>query len=608
MLELTADRAKQARLVPVIHLGRIVILIGLLVGLHRLSDQRLQRTGYSAPVTIDLDTVAGVHPDVASIEPVDNQRGAFRLLDSEGKSLAIVTQTSPDCDAIVGYAGPSNLLVVMDEEWVVQSVRLLRCPDTAEHLRMVENDQRFWQQFVGWKWGETATLQVDGVSGSTLTSLAIAESVAWRLSRPIGAAAEPPPLVRSSLRFSAPISAESVNRWFETAVSVREVPGSPFLLECLDEYGAVVGVVARTGPLDDTVVGYRGPTEVWLQVTTASGAVLAAASLEMPIVVDAMLGETFDNQPYLNYVKQERSFWKKFRNRSLESLATIDFEAELIDGVSGATMTSMAVAETIRNASQKWIELIEIKARAASQEAQPPAAVAGPLRERSLNTSWREWLTGGSVLAALFWSRSRLRGRRRLRLLWQIAMLVAIGWISGNLLSLALLGGWTRGGMAWHFAPGLTLLATAALLAPALLKGNVYCDHICPHGILQQWIRPTRPRKINRLIRAILRGTAVGFVVLTLIMVIQPTTINFAWFEPFDLYASGAVLSVTAIIWAISLVLARITPMGYCRLACPTGLLLDYARRDASRHRLTITDALLLCAVISVWGYVWIIG
>lgn len=601
VIELTADRASQARLALFVHMARIMVLFVLLFGLHRLAGQRLEMSGYSVPVTFDLQTVSSVHPDVAKVEPVDDHATAFRLLDSEGNSLAIVTQTSPLCDSIVGYAGPSNAMVVMDNDWIVQSVRLLRCPDTAEHLRMVENDPKFWNQFIGWKWGQTAMLKVDGVSGSTLTSLAIGESVAWRLSQPIGVIAQPAPQVRPSLRFSAPISPLTVERWFETATSVREVPSKPYLWECLDDSGTVVGMVVRSGPLDDSVVGYQGPTEVILQVAQGTEPT-SPDSPELPLIVDAMLGESFDNQPYVNYVKQERSFWKRFRNRSVQSLATIDFESEMIDGVSGATMTSMAVAETIRNACQKWLEL---------DQAAEPSATAAPksagvdevaVRQRGLNDSWREWLTGGSVLAALFWSRSHLRGRRLFRIGWQISMVAAIGWISGNLLSLALLGGWTRGGIAWQLAPGLTLLAAAAILVPAMFKGNIYCDHICPHGIVQQWIRPSKHRRIRRSIQLSLRATAIAFVALALFTTIQPIALNLAWFEPFDLYASGALVSVSAFLWIVSLILARLAPMGYCRLACPTGLFLDYVRRDASRHRLTIADAALVSSTLSVWA------
>jgi hypothetical protein len=77
--------------------------------------------------------------------------------------------------------------------------------------------------------------------------------------------------------------------------------------------------------------------------------------------------------------------------------------------------------------------------------------------------------------------------------------------------------------------------------------------------------------------------------------------VNLAWFEPFDTYASGVFISLSAFVWVLSLVLSRITPMGYCRLACPTGRLLDYARRDASRYQVTAIDLILVFATAFVW-------
>ncbi|HBJ36207.1 MAG TPA: hypothetical protein DDZ51_15945, partial [Planctomycetaceae bacterium] len=371
-------------------------------------------------------------------------------------------------------------------------------------------------------------------------------------------------------------------------------------LECIDGSGTLLGKVVRTGPLDDSVVGYQGPTEVILRLEEPADESLDSerSSNQKPMVIDAMLGQSFDNQPYVNYVKQERSFWRRFRNRTIDSLAALDFEAELIDGVSGATMTSMAVAETIQNASKRWLEIDQQRTLAESSK---PLLPGGPARQRTLNASWTEWLTGGIALVALLWSRSRLRGRRWSRIAWQITMLISIGWFSGNLLSLALLSGWTRGGIAWQFAPGLAVLAMVAILAPAVMKGNVYCDHICPHGILQQWIRPRKGHNPMSLNKVAIQISAVVFILIALISVVQPTKVNLAWFEPFDTYASGVFLSLSAFIWSLSIVLSRIAPMGYCRLACPTGRLLDYTRRDASRYKLTAVDVILVAATAFIW-------
>jgi len=585
VVELSSNRRTQSRLAPWIHTGRLILVALLLVGLHRLARFPTSAAGLNAGETIDLAAVQTLLPHSDSVEPLPHDPGVVRARDAAGQSLGLVTQTLPQTARIVGYAGPSNVAIVMDEQWQVIGVHLLHCPDTTEHLRKVESRRPFWQQFIGWKWGETAETRVDGVSGATLTSLAIAEAVAWRMAS-AGAPQTGPPPIRRSVRFTTVIEADQLRKWFPEAQQVREDDDAIYQNLVEDAQGQVLGTLIRTGPLCDTVIGYQGPTEVFIRLDDSG------------LVTDLMLGESFDNQPYVNYVEQEASFWRKFKERSFESLAQLDLYEEMIDGVSGATMTSIAVAETIRDASAA---LLEYRQQVAHAEAAQLAA--GDVAGRTLRWNWSvtELITAGLALAALVWSRSRLRGRRIPRLLWQLTSLILLGLICGNLLSVALWGGWTRGGVPWRLAPGLATLVAVSILAAAVRKGNLYCDHLCPHGILQQWIRPRRSRRLWQPLQQALRLSALGVIAVTLLGIVIPLTTHLAWLEPFDAYAVRVGVSFSLVLWGASLLLARLQPMAYCRHGCPTGKLLDYVRRDASRHRITLVDFALLAGVAMVW-------
>lgn len=612
IIELTSARATQVRIAPIVHAIRVIVLVLFAVGLWRWSAVVAARSGQSAPVVIDIQRVVSLVDGAASVEPMAGPLGgydpsAFRVLDAQGKSIALVTQTSPYSDRIVGYSGPSNVLVVMDNDFVVTSVHLLRCADTPDHLKKVVNRKPFWDQFLGWKWGETASVRVDGVSGATLTSLGIAEGVAWRLSRGPGERAAELPMIRRSLRFPDVIDPRALGRWFPGAADAVELPDQPFRVEVRDAGGGRLGESIRSGPLDDSEIGFQGPSEVYFRL---GDQFLSDQALSGDAVVaDLILGASFDNEPYVSYVKQEASFWNRFRGRSIASLAQLDLEAEEIDGVSGATMTSIAVARTIRGASRTMIELASAdksneKGVGDSSSVQADADGDSPGRRLRVNASAGEWMTAFLAIASLFWGRSKLRGRRLPRLIWQATALITIGLISGNLLSMALLGGWTRGGVAWRLAPGLTTLAAVAVFAPAIFKGNVYCDHLCPHGIVQQWVRPRRRRAIPTWFAVMLRGSAAVLIGLTFVSAVYPMGLNLSWFEPFDAYAAGVAISVSVALWIGSLLLARVEPMGYCRLACPTGKLLDYVRRDASRHQITTLDIGLVLATVILWGVV----
>jgi NosR/NirI family transcriptional regulator, nitrous oxide reductase regulator len=622
IIELTATRTEQVRIAPVVHAVRVVVLVLFAIGLWRWSAVVAARSGQAAPVVIDIGRVVSLVPGAASIEPMAESPdgfdpSAYRVFDDQGNPIAVVTQTSPDSDRIVGYSGPSNALVVMDNDFVVTSVHLLRCGDTPDHLKKVVNRRAFWDQFVGWKWGQTASVRVDGVSGATLTSLGIAEGVAWRLSRGPGEAPAELPTVRRSLRFPDVVAPQILGRWFRGAAEVVQSPDQPYRVEVRDAHGAGLGEAFRSGPLDDSEIGFQGPSEVYFRLggqnlDTQASDRKALRDLGLDgetVVADWILATSFDNEPYVGYVKQESSFWKRFRGRSIASLAQMDLDAEEIDGVSGATMTSIAIARTIRGASRTIMDLALDAAENetpadGSSSVEPESATDASVRSLRINASAGEWMTAILGIAALFWGRSQVRGRRLPRLIWQVTALVIIGLVSGNLLSVALLGGWTRGGVAWRLAPGLATLAAIAIFAPAIFKGNVYCDHLCPHGIVQQWVRPLKRRAIPAWLSAGLRVSAVVLILLTFVSVVFPTGLNLAWFEPFDAYAAGVVVSVSVVLWGVSLVLARMEPMGYCRLACPTGKLLDYVRRDASRHRITTPDIGLASATVILWALI----
>src|SRR5690606_4047205 len=147
------------------------------------------------------------------------------------------------------------------------------------------------------------------------TSLAIAEAVAWRMAT-AGAPQTGPPSIRPSVRFAGAVEVERIRKWFPEAAQAHEEDDAVYRVTVTDAAGDALGSLLRTGPLCDTVIGYQGPTEVFLKPEDTGQ------------VTDLMLGESFDNQPYVNYVKQEASFWKKFKGRSLESLAQLDLDQE----------------------------------------------------------------------------------------------------------------------------------------------------------------------------------------------------------------------------------------------------------------------------------------
>lgn len=580
------------------HSLRVVLLLILILSLHRLS---VSRRAIENAQPIDhpqlLAVVQKDLPRASSFRPLDAD-GLLEILDAQGARIGALAATSPRADSVVGYSGPNNVLLIVDSNQTVVACRLLSSGDTQDHVALVVDDAHFWQQFVGRTWGSGAdasaksqSRQVDGVSGATLTSLAIVEAIELRMSGQ-----------RLNLRFpNSPTLAEAISLAPETTELVACTWHGRQAWQPRNKNGKVLGTIVRTGNLIDSVEGYQGPTELLLWFDTEE------------VLRSAKLRGSYDNQPYVGYVQQEYSFWSLFKQRSLTSLAAIDLEADRIEGVSGATMTSIAVAQTIQKAAERLLQ-------ESSKEASSATALRVDVRAtRKWNWSLTEIATAAIALASIPWSRWHLRGRRLPRLLWQATCLLVLGIAAGNLLSIALFAGWIRGGVPLHLAPGLVTLLAVGLVWPVATKSNVYCDHLCPHGIVQQWLRPKGWRALTRFqskdstsgpgsraplsrwLAIGLKWTSYAGVGAAFGWVAFGWPIELSAMEPFDAYAWRVGWSVSCLMWIVSIMVAIWRPMSYCQLACPTGRLLDVLRRSRRMRTSWWVEGVLMAAIASVW-------
>lgn len=500
----------------------------------------------------------------------------WQVINADGDTLALACMTAPKADKIVGYAGPNNVLLIMDAQGRVTQTHWLDALDTRDHVERVRADERFWQQFTGRLLGSADHKPIDGVSGATLTSLAIAESIDLRLSGS-----------RPNLRFPNSITLEEVQGLLPTAVKLVNDARHENVVDAHDASGAIIGRVLRTGPLSDDKIGYQGPLELLVALDRDDR------------IIKVKVRSSYDNEPYIRYTRMEASFWAKFVGRTLHEISQVNLEAEGIEGVSGATMTSMAAADTLIAAARKHYALLLTE---------PESAVA-----RAWNWSLGEVTTALLAVLLVPWSLSRLRGRRAWRRAWRVLALLVIVVLSGNLISMALLAGWTRSLPAFTLAPGLSLLVAVSLAMPILFGRNVYCDHVCPHGMVQQGLvqlSKGRKRLGARarltgwkpvLLARVLKSSAFGVLLLSMGWILWTAPDQLTFFEPFDVYAWRIGWSVSLIVWVASLLLASRVPMGYCRLACPTGMLLESIRRTRAGRRWQNADMLWLALTAAVW-------
>ncbi len=560
-----------------LHVLRMSLLAVLILGLHRLSAKNAAPLHQSNAESI-LANIQQVLPEATSVTLIDEQRELWQAFDKEKNLLASVAFTSPLADQVSGYAGPNNLMIVLDQDQSVQDVRLLQSHDTVDHVQKVKDALGYWEQFHGWQMGNADHAPVHGVSGATLTSLAFAEAIALRLSGE-----------RASLKFPEDLSVDEVRPLIADVAKIEADKQRRGFWKVYDEKNTQLGSVFRTGSLADNIVGYQGPTELLVAIDNDE------------VITKIRIRRSYDNDQYVKYTRLEASFWAKFVGRKLNDLGALDLAAENIEGVSGATMTSMAVAETLKLAATRHLEELQ------QNKNEPTSVSIG-----DLHWSTGELSTAIVALLVIPFGITRARGHKQLRVVWQVFALVAIVGLAGNLLSIALLAAWVRTGPAVLYAPGLALLVGVAIAMPMFTGRNVYCDHVCPHGIVQQWMaRGMRKRSwllpamrqslAWRWIKRLLVLSSYGIVAMGMTWLIFRKPNQLSVWEPFDAYAWRIGVSWSVIVGVLSLVLASAEPMGYCRLACPTGKTLDYLRfrRAGSQHMLS--DMLLVLLAIIVW-------
>lgn len=371
----------------------------------------------------------------------------------------------------------------------------------------------------------------------------------------------------------APITVEEVRAVLPDATSLQPDPSDTNGFNILDPSNKKIGLAIRTLPEAARIVGYRGWTDTLIVLDPALK------------IVAVKIRDSQDTREHVGDIRDDRAFLRSWKGRSWNELLGLDPKDTGIDGVSGASMTSEAIVEGI---------LRRIQSTRAANEARTA--------KRTLR-----WRLADTVLAvvtgAAIWL--SIKGSHRkpwLRRCFQIIVVVYVGFLGGHLISLSVLTGWVHAGIPWSTGPGLVLLVAAALTLPIVSGKPLYCQHLCPHGVLQEWVHlaakgrwrinlPPRAARWLRLIAPLLIAIGTGWVILH-------APFEIAHIEPFDAYMIRTAGIASLSIAVISILSSALVPMGFCRYACPTGALLNFVRSRGSEDRFSVRDASALAMVL----------
>lgn len=483
----------------------------------------------------------------------------FRNQGGKREILGSLARTSPQGDRVIGYSGPSDLMVALDPKGKVCGVRMIRSGDTKAHVEALGGKAGFWNQLLGWRPASEAPPTIEAVGGSTLTSLAVVEAIHARFSGE-----------RLSLRFPESLTVSEVGVLFPEASTLLPKKGRSGWWEVRDSEGALKGYVLRTSPDSDAVSGYAGPTES-----------LIGLGPDEKTVTGVALRKSYDTEEYVDRVRGDLGYLRLLTRWKIDEWPEVNFTKEGVEGVSGATLTSYAVAEGIKRRLQE-----EQRMRAKD------AAEAARGRFEKWGVGIREWALWGILCGAAAMSFSRFRGARWVRRVWQAILIAGLGLWLGHFVSLGLLCGWARAGVNGSQSVGILSLVAFAILVPWATRRQVYCHQLCPHGALQEWLggferlhlRISKPwQRLLEMVPALTLAAGV-------LCLLRFPHLDLAQLEPFDAWVLGGGAVVAAVIAVLGLLGSLFVPNAYCHYGCPTGALLRFVRSSSSSETFGLKD------------------
>ena len=387
--------------------------------------------------------------------------------------------------------------------------------------------------------------------------------------------------VRLRVEGDAPITLEEVRTLLPKAATLRPDAGERAGIFVRDDAGQPLGYVLRTAPVSDSIIGYRG----WTDSLVAFDPALK--------VLGVRIRSSQDTREHVADVAEDRFFLKRtWTGKTWDEVAGKSPEEAGIEGVSGASMTSMAMAEGIMRRLRAADSALAIKPQPLTFRAADYGLIA-------------------VIVAALVLAFTGTFGRKWIRCAFQILVIVYVGFLTGNLLAQSLIVGWAQSGVPWRSAPGLVLLLAAALAVPWATRKPLYCQQLCPHGAAQELLSRLAPKRWRIALRPDfarglrwLPGLLLAFVVTISVLVLP---IDLAHLEPFDAYVLQSAGLATIAIAVLGLVASLFVPMAYCHYGCPTGALLEFIRSHGRTDRFGSRDAaallLLALAALLSWKY-----
>ncbi len=260
------------------------------------------------------------------------------------------------------------------------------------------------------------------------------------------------------------------------------------------------------------------------------------------------------------------SFFEKIEKSGLldrwNALSLTDAAALSVDGVSGATYSSMAIIGNVESAINYAVDV--------EQESDN---ILSNINVKDI-IGLLVVLLG--VVITLFKSKDK-----RLVTLQLVLNVVVLGFWCGSFMSLTTFTTWIANGVNLSLSLVTFTMLCVVIIMPLLGKKGSYCHLHCPMGSAQELIGrvPLTKIKIKPSVTKVLNNLRYYILAALLFMMWLGVGFDLMNYEVFSAFIFSSASTVVLIMAAIFLILSLFIHKPYCRFVCPTGALITITQK-----------------------------
>lgn len=251
---------------------------------------------------------------------------------------------------------------------------------------------------------------------------------------------------------------------------------------------------------------------------------------------------------------------------SWNGLTLCEAVAHPVDAMSGATITTVAVINSLRDEISQRIERGELIC---------DDAIIIPGRSAAFYIRLSATL---AVLAFALFSFFFPKRAKPVRLYLLALSVIVLGVWQNQYLSVEGIFNRISGGFLSASVFGLMLIL--AFILPLITRKQFYCTYVCPYGAAQELIAKLNKKRIQipQKTYKILVNLRPAYLLVIILLLFTGLVTDFVNFEPFAGFMLSSFLWFPMILAGFFLLISLFVPKFWCKYCCPTGYIIDLAK------------------------------